>query len=129
LVTDGSPWSFDAYELLEVRARNGSDLSDEEIALLGVEAYEKVVLVFEANGGGSETGFDPIPSSFLWKLNSAGNVVFLDQVGNEFESPLGRFGVDVRRQLISFTAEVSRADPDSGVDIVFRGTAFFKGNF
>ena len=129
LVVEGSPWTFDSYELLQVRERNGSPLSDEEIGLLAADIFADVIITFESDGGGSETGFDPIPSRFLWKLNSGDNVVFLDQNGNEFESPLGRMEVDVIRQLLQFTSQQTTLDPESGMEIVFYGTVTFKGAF
>ena len=126
LVVAGSPWVFESYSLAEVLERNGSALSDSEVAALGEAAYSNVVLTFEPDGGGTETGFDPIPSSFLWKLNSVGRVVFLDQNGREFESPLGRFEVNVPQERIRFTSELERMDENSGVPVVFRGTATFR---
>ena len=122
-VIDGTPWTFDRYELLEIRELNGSSLTEVELTDRISEDFSDVVIEFRENG--TEVGFDPIPSSFFWELNSAGNVVFLDQVGNEF-SPLGNFITDIPRDEISFTVEFPFLDSDSGIQIVVYGTTFLK---
>ncbi len=124
-VIDGTPWTFHRYELLEIRERNGSLLSEEELEAQISDDFSDVVIEFNENGTGAEVGFDPIPSSFFWELNSAGNVVFLDQVGNEF-SPLGNFKTDIPRDEISFTFEFPFLDSASGIQIVVYGTTFLR---
>ena len=83
------------------------------------------MIEFNDNGTGTEVGFDPIPSAFFWELNSAGSVVFLDQVGNEF-SPLGFFDTDIEAQEISFTFEFPFPDPNANINVVVFGTTFLK---
>ena len=124
-VIEGTPWIFDRYELLEVRERNGSSLSEEELEGLISEDFTDVVIEFNDNGTGTEVGFDPIPSAFFWELNSAGSVVFLDQVGNEF-SPLGFFDTDIAAQEISFTFEFPFQDISTNTEIVVYGTTYLK---
>ncbi len=129
LVIDGSPWTFDQYVLLNVLERNGSALTDQEIADLGAAAYGEVVLTFNANGSGTETGFDPIPSNFFWDLDSSGNVIFLDNAGNALEPPLGSFHVNLSQQRVSFTAERTEEDPQTTMEIRYSGRADFTGEF
>lgn len=124
-VVEGTPWQYDRYELLEVRERNRSLLTEEELDNLISDDFSDVVIEFRENGTGTEVGFDGIPSSFFWELNSSGNVIFLDQLGNEF-SPLGLFQIDVGGQEISFTFEFPFQDVDQGERIVVYGTTFLK---
>ncbi len=128
LVIDGSPWTFERYELREVRDRAGSDLTDAELIAAVTDTFKDVVIEFMADGRGTETGFDNIPSTFFWKLNTLGRVVFLDQAGNEI-TPFGSFDVDVQRQRISFTFETLTPDADLMVEVVHFGTVHFVGSF
>ncbi|MEM1260442.1 MAG: hypothetical protein AAGH81_18100, partial [Bacteroidota bacterium] len=124
-VIEGTPWRFDRFEFSEVAEPNGSMLSATELTNLITEDFSDVIIEFKENGTGTEVRFDPIPSSFFWELNSLGDIVFLDQVGNEF-SPLGMFHVNVDQEEISFSMEFPFLMVDEGVTVEVSGTTFLK---
>ena len=45
-VIEGTPWGFDRYELFEVRERNGSSLTEEELVGLISDDFWDVVIEF-----------------------------------------------------------------------------------
>ena len=124
-VIDGSPWQFHRYDLLEIRNSNGSMRSAQELEVLIAEEFSDVVIEFRENKTGTEVGFDPIPSAFFWDLNTAGSIIFLDEVGNEF-SPLGIFDTDIPNNEISFTFEFPFRDPDFGIEITVYGITYLR---
>ena len=124
-VIEGTPWKFDRFEFSAVTEPNGSMLSATELTNLITEDFSDVIIEFRENGTGTEVGFDPIPSAFFWELNSLGDIVFLDQVGNEF-SPLGTFRINVVQEEISFSMEFPFLVVNEGVTVEVSGTTFLK---
>ena len=124
IVVQGSPWIYDFYELLEVIERGDSQLTDEDlIADIDME-FSDVEIIFFASGGGSETGFDGPPSTFMWRLGSEGEIEFTDQFGNPIEPP-GAFEVEDENS-ISFEFELMTLDQEIDFEVIHRGKAFLK---
>ena len=124
VVVAGSPWIFDRYELLEVRDRGTSVLTDDDLVMEMESLYADVEIVFRESGTGTETGFDNAPSTFNWILAANGKVMFVDQLGNPLQGP-GIFKVE--EENISFEFESTVFDEEVNGDIIIYGKVYLKG--
>ena len=121
LLVQGSPWTFDRYEMTTILDDMGSDITQQEIEDDIDQSSAGIIFTFNADGTGSEQG-PSSPISWTWEIVNGEDLLITFSEGENqlFEE----FGVNASEMYLAI--EAVTFDEDLVVEVLHYGRLYFK---